>query len=64
MKTETQPSQGDDQRAFRICCASKRGQYVAPDDLSWVYQMYDKFPEWAKALQGRVFDATKPFGSK
>lgn len=57
------PSPDKDQAAFRICCASKRGEYVNPDDIKFVHSLYKKFPEWAKEIQVRVFNATKPFGA-
>lgn len=60
----TEPSKGDDLKAFSICCASKQGQYVNPDDIKWVHDLYRKHPQWASDMQARVFEATKPFGSK
>jgi hypothetical protein len=53
----------DSERAFKICCASKKGHYVANSDIKWLEKFYNKYPNWYDENRERLFNATKPYGA-
>lgn len=53
----------DWQAVFAARCRSKRGERLSPDDRALVDAAYEEDRERYKAMEGRVFNATVPFGS-
>jgi hypothetical protein len=37
-----------------ICYRSKKGQYVSPEELAWIDEMYKRDPEEYKVIQERA----------
>lgn len=59
------PKLDDDgwRKVFDLCCKSKRGGGLTPDETAFVTRAWREDPDRYKALQPRVFDETAPFGS-
>ena len=56
-------TEGDWHRVFELCCKSKRGGGLAPDEMAFVTRAWREDPERYRGLQPAVFDETAPFGS-
>lgn len=52
------------ERLFDLRCRSKRGEYISPEDFKFLEHCWKTWPIEYSLLQGKVFEATKPFGSK
>ncbi len=55
---------GDYERLFQLRCRSKRGEYISPDDFAFLEMCWKKWPAQYSEMRDRVFEETKPFGSK
>lgn len=63
LKLTKEMTQAERERLFDLRCRSKRGEYLSPEDVSFLESMWKQFPEQYSAMQPEVFEATKPFGS-
>ena len=50
-------------RVFELRCRSKRGERLAHEDIALCTAAYKADGERYAAMNDRVFEATKPFGS-
>jgi len=60
MKT---PTHEDAEMCISIRKRSKRGEYLSPHDSKFIRKLLDKYPEWYKSQDPRIFNETVPFGS-
>lgn len=52
------------ERVFDIRCKSKRGERVSEEDMKFVERAWLEDPDRYGALNAKVFEATKPLGSR
>ena len=50
-------------RRLELCCKSKRGQWIPPEEMKFLAKMHKKHPEQYRAMSQEVFELTKPFGA-
>lgn len=68
MSTEQRPSNQmpNDvrERCRKLREASKRGQYIAPDDFAFLQSAYEQWPDEYNKIGDEAFKTTAPFGSQ
>jgi len=52
------------QKLFEIKCRCKLGQHISPEDRKFYEKMFRLYPDEYGEDEERVFEATKPFGSR
>jgi len=57
------PTQGEQERSLEIRKRGKRGEHIPFADQRFNQGIFRKFPEWYRASESIVFNATVPFGS-
>lgn len=50
-------------RLFDLRCRSKRGEYLRPEDITFLDDCWKRWPIQYASMSGLVFEETKPFGS-
>ena len=63
MSGHKKPDEKIARKVFSLRCKAKRGENISTPDLVFLSLMLDRFPEWYRSLNQKVFDETKPFGS-
>lgn len=59
-----QPSCVEFERCFDLRCKAKQGYMLTTEDMKFLMQMFEKYPEWYKSLNSDIFNRTAPFGSR
>ena len=64
MKKQTAvPCYSDYERCMNIRKRTKLGEHVIPEDSNFCREIWEKYPEWYRKTEARIFNETAPFGS-
>lgn len=64
MPKEPKPTEEEWERLFEIRCKTKRGEFLSEGERELVGRTYRSDRNRYAAMEPRVFEATRPFGSK
>lgn len=57
------PTRKEQDKIFKLRCQSKIGVRLHSEGISFIEQMFTKYPEWYKLTEVAVFNKTVSFGS-